>query len=82
VKISDSGACTQELICGGEVWILLIKLGPLRCFMLMGLENNGECSHSRPNEAVNDTIGDTCLILDVDMELLQVGGPLMMAVIL
>jgi hypothetical protein len=27
-------------------------------------------------------IGDTCLILDVEMELLQVGGPLLMAVIL
>jgi hypothetical protein len=27
-------------------------------------------------------IGDTCVILDVDMELLQVGGPLLMALIL
>jgi hypothetical protein len=34
----------------------------------------------RPTEAVNDTIGDT--YLDVEMELLQVGGSLLMAVIL
>jgi hypothetical protein len=29
-------------------------------------------------EEVNDMIGDTCLILDVEMKLLQVGGPLLM----
>jgi hypothetical protein len=82
MKINDSGACTQELICGGEVWILLIKLGPLRCFMSRGLEHSCECSHRRPTEVANDTIGDTCLILDVEMELLQVGGPLLMAIVL
>ena len=27
-------------------------------------------------------IGDTCLILDVQMEILQVGGPLLMVVVL
>jgi hypothetical protein len=36
----------------------------------------------RLTEAVNDTTGDTYRILDVDMELLQVGGPLLMVVIL
>jgi hypothetical protein len=50
--------------------------------MSTGMENSGECSYMRLTEAVNDTIGDTCLILDVEMELLQVGGPLLMAVIL
>jgi hypothetical protein len=82
VKIGDSFTYTQELIGGGEVQILLIKLGPLRCFMYTGMEHSGECNHRRSTKAVNDTIGDTCLILDVDMELLQVGGPLMMLVIL
>ena len=70
VKINDSEVCTQELICGGEVLILLIKLGPLRCFMSTGMEHDGKCSHRRPTEAVNDTIGDTCLIIYVEMELL------------
>jgi hypothetical protein len=82
VKISDSGACTQEMICGGEVQILLVKLGPFRCFMSTRMEHSGECSHKRPTETTNDMIVDTCLILDVDMELLQVGGPLLMVVIL
>jgi hypothetical protein len=42
---------------------------------------HGECSHVRLIEAVTDMILDPCLIFDVDMELLQVGGPLMMEVI-
>jgi hypothetical protein len=82
VKTSDNGACTQEMICGGEVRILLVKLGPLRCFMSTRMEHNGECSHRRSTEAVKNTIGDTYIILDVEMELLQVGGPLLMVVIL
>jgi hypothetical protein len=70
------------MICGGKVWLLLINLGPLKCFMSTRMKHNGECSHRRPTEAVKDMIEDTCLILDVDMELLQVGGPLLMVVIL
>jgi hypothetical protein len=50
--------------------------------MSIRMEHSGESSHMRPTKASSDTIGDTCLILDVDMELLQVGGPLMMAVVL
>jgi hypothetical protein len=82
VKIGDIHACTQELIGGGEVWILLIKLGPLRCLMSTGMEHGGECSHGRSTEAVSDTICASCIILDVEMELLQVGGPLLIAVVL
>jgi hypothetical protein len=50
--------------------------------MSIGLDHSGECSHKRPTKVVNDTIEDTCLILDVEMELLQVGGPLLMVIIL
>jgi hypothetical protein len=50
--------------------------------MSTGMEHSGEFIHMRPTEAVNDMIGDTSLILDVDMEMLQVGGPLLMVVIL
>jgi hypothetical protein len=82
VKIGDILICTQELIGDGEVWILLIKLGPLRCLIPTGMEHNGESSHRRSIEAVNDMICAPCLILDVEMELMQVGGPLLMEVIL
>jgi hypothetical protein len=50
--------------------------------MSVGMEHSGECSHRRSTKAVNDTIGDTCHILDVEMEILQVGGPLLRAFIL
>jgi hypothetical protein len=36
----------------------------------------------RLTEEVSNTIGDTCLIIDVQMELLQVGGPLLTVVVL
>jgi hypothetical protein len=82
VKINEIHACTQELIGGGEVWILLIKLGPLRCLILIGMEHGGECTHGRSNVVVNDMIFSPYIIVDVDMELLQVGGPLLMVVVL
>jgi hypothetical protein len=33
-------------------------------------------------EAINDSVGTSYFILDVEVELLQIGGPLLMAVIL
>jgi hypothetical protein len=70
VKIGDIRSCTQYLIGGGEVQIFLIKLGPLRCLMPKRMEHGGECIHGRSNEGVIDMIFASCLILDVDMELL------------
>jgi hypothetical protein len=82
VKIDEIHACTQELIGGGKVWIFLINLGRLRCLMSIEMENSGECSHRRLNEVFSDMICAPCIILDVDMEILHVGGPLMMVVFL
>jgi hypothetical protein len=83
VKIGDIRTCTQEMIGGGgEVKIALIKLGPLICLMPTRIEHSGECSHEISTKAVNDTICSTCLILDVEMELFQVCGPLFMMVVL
>jgi len=82
VKIGDIHTCTQELIGGSEVRILLINLGPLGCLMPIGMEHDGEYSNESSNEVVSDTICAPCLILDVDMELLQVCGLFFMAVIL
>jgi hypothetical protein len=82
VKIDDIRACTQELIGGGEVRISLINLGPLRCLMPIGMEHGGECNHGRSTEAINDMICAPYLILDVEMEMLQGCGPLLMVVVL
>jgi hypothetical protein len=50
--------------------------------MSKGMDNVGECSHMRSTDAENDMICAPYLIIDVNMELLQVGGPLLMVVIL
>jgi len=62
--------------------IFLINLGPLRCLMSIRMEHGGECRYGSSNEAVNDTICAPYIILHVDMELLQVGGPLLMEIVL
>jgi hypothetical protein len=59
------------MIGGGKVWILLIKLGPLRCLIPTGMEHGGECRRGRSTEAVSNMICAPYLILDVDMELLR-----------
>ena len=82
MEINDIDACIQQLIGGGEVRISLINLGPLRCLMPIEKEHCGECTNGRVTKEVNDTICAPCLILDVEMELLQVSGPLLMAIIL
>jgi hypothetical protein len=70
------------MIGGGDVKISMIKLGPFICLMPKEMENGGECSDGRLIKAVSDMIFSPCLILDVDMELMQVCGPLLMVVIL
>jgi hypothetical protein len=46
------------------------------------MECTGEYNHGRSTEAFSDMICAPCLIPDVEMELLQVGGPLLIAVVL
>jgi hypothetical protein len=82
VKVSDIHACTQELICGGGVKISLITLGPLQCLIPIEMEHGGECIHKRSTKEINNTMFPPCLILDVEMELLQVCGPLLVEVVL
>jgi hypothetical protein len=82
VKICEIRAYTQQIIGGGKVGVMLIKLGPLRCLIPTRMEHGGECDNRRSSEAINDMICGPCLILDVDMELLQVCGPLLMEVVL
>jgi hypothetical protein len=70
VKIGDIYTYTQEMIGGGKVHILLIKLGPLKCLMSTGIEHGGECSHGRSTKPFSDMICALFLILDVDIKLL------------
>ena len=70
MKISDIHSCIEDMIGGGEVRVMLIKLGPLRCLMPTRMEHCGECNKKRATEPVSDTICDPCFILDVEMELM------------
>jgi hypothetical protein len=82
MKIIDNCVCTQHLVGGGEVRVCLIELGPSRGLMAVRVYHRGECHDWRSDEAINDMVGTFCFILDVEVELLQVCGPLLMAVIL
>jgi hypothetical protein len=70
MKIDDIPSYTQELIGGGEFMVTLIKLRPLKCLMLTGMEQCGECNNVKGTEGVNNTIFSPCFILNVEMELL------------
>jgi hypothetical protein len=82
MKIIDNCVCTQHLVGGGEVRVYLIELRPSRCLMATRVYHHGECHDWRSVEAISDAIGTSCFIFDVEVELLQVCGPLLMAIIL
>jgi hypothetical protein len=50
--------------------------------MATGVYHCGECRDWHSVEAISNVIGASCFILDVEVELLQVCGPLLMAIIL
>jgi hypothetical protein len=82
MEIIDNCVCTQNLVGGGEVQVYLIELGPSTGVMAARVQHCGECRDWWFAEAINDMIDASYFILDVEVELLQVCGPLLMAVIL
>jgi len=50
--------------------------------MATRVEYRGQGYHWRSIEAISDSIGATLLIFDVQVELLQVCGPILVAIIL
>jgi hypothetical protein len=50
--------------------------------MATRIEHFGECREWRLVEEINDSIDTSCFILDVEVELLQICRPLLMAFIL
>jgi hypothetical protein len=82
IEIINNCLCTQHLVGGGKFWVYLIDLGPSRGLMAAILYHPGECHDWQSIEAISDVLGASCFILDVEVELLQLCGPLLMAVIL
>jgi len=82
MEISDSCVFTQHLVGGREVKTSLKELGPPEGLVVVGVYHYGECYNWRETEAISDAVGVSFRILYVEMELLQVCEPLLMAVIL
>jgi hypothetical protein len=70
------------LVGDGEVRVCLIEVGLSEGLVAIRVENLGECHEWRSVEVISDSVGISYFILDVEVELLQVCGPLMMAIIL
>jgi hypothetical protein len=66
----------------GEVRICLIELGPSRGLVVIRIYLYGECCDWRSVEVINDSVGTSCFIFDVEMEMLQICGPILMEFIL
>ena len=49
--------------------------------MAIRVKHHGQCCYRRSTEEIDDSIGASLLIFNVQVELLQVGGPLLVAVI-
>jgi hypothetical protein len=82
MEISDSCVCAQHLVGVGEVRIYLIEVGPSGGLVAARVEHYGECHDWRSVEAIIDSVVTSCFILDVEVELLKICGPLLMAIIL
>jgi hypothetical protein len=82
MEIIDNFFCTQNLVGGGEVWVCLIELGPSRGLMAIILYHYGKCRKWWFAEEINGVIGASYFTVDVEVELLQVCGPLLMVTIL
>jgi hypothetical protein len=82
MEIGNSCVCTQHLVGVGEVRICFIEMGPFGGLVAARIKHCGECHDWRLVEEINDSVGTSCCILDVEVELLQICGPLLMEVIL
>jgi hypothetical protein len=82
MEISENCFCAQHLVGVGKFKIYLIEVGPSGAIMATRINHCGECCELSSSKEINESIGNSCFILDVEVVLLQICGPLMMAVIL
>jgi hypothetical protein len=82
IEINDSCVSAQHLVCVGGFGILLLEVGASGGLMVIRIEHCGEGRDWGSVEAINNSVGTSSFMLDVEVELLQIGGPLLMVVIL
>ena len=70
------------LVCVAKFQIALVEKRPIRSLVPTRVENGGEHHDRWSAEAVCNIIGATLLVIDVQMKLLQICGPLLMAIVL
>jgi hypothetical protein len=72
MEIGDNYVCAQHLVGVGEVNIYHIEVGTSRGLMATITEQFGKCFHWRSVEVINDSIGISYFILDVEVEMFQI----------
>jgi len=70
VEISDSCVFYRHLVGVSEVRIYLIEVGPSRSLVVTRVYRCGECHEWRSAEVLNNSVGTSGLILDVEVEML------------
>ena len=70
------------LVSVAEFWVTLIEKQPIRSLVPTRVEHDGERHDRWLAEVVCNIIGATLLVLDVQMKLLQICGPLLMVIVL
>jgi hypothetical protein len=81
-KIWNSVTLQECLVCVAEFWIALVEKRPIRSLMPTRVEHGGYCHDRWSAEAIYNIIGVALLVLDVQMKLLHICGPLLMATVL
>ena len=82
VKIWNLHTPQECLVSVAKFWVTLIEKWPIRSLVPTRVEHGGERHDRWSDEEVCNIIGATLLVLDVQMKLLQICGPLLMAIIL
>jgi hypothetical protein len=64
MEIIGSYVGNQNLVGVGEVRIFLIEVGTPRGLMATRFYHGGECRDWRSTKEINDSVGNSCFILD------------------
>jgi hypothetical protein len=81
LKIWNSVTLQEHLVCVAEIWIALVEKRPIRSLIPTRVEHDGYCHDRWSAEVVCNIIGAALLVLDVQMKLLHICGPLLMSII-
>ena len=82
VKIRNWLTLQESIVCVAEFWITCVEKWPIRSLIPTRVEHSGQRHDGWSTEAVCNIIGAAFFVLNFQMKLLQVCGPLLMAIVL